>query len=573
MKRTFLASLVAALSMSAHADADAIYFGGDILTMDDTMPKVEAVAIKDGKIVAVGKKDAIKAEHKDANTALIDLEGQTLMPSFFDAHSHFQMSGVKLAMVNLDPKPAGNIDSIKDIQREMSWALSKRDKDSKDWLIGWGYDNAMLEEGRHPTRHDLDAISTDVPIIAIHFSTHIIVANTYMLEMLGIDENSVAPSGGVIQREEGSMQPNGILEEAAIKPILLSMTQDLGVDQSQDLPQDFMFELSQKMVRDAQDVYASQGFTTVTELGLSPQTQALFQHMAATNQLKVDVAGGMFYFATDVDTVVDNYSPEYNNGYRLAGLKANLDGGSPGRTAYLRDPYHVQFEGEQDYVGYSSMTADDLAKLASTYLEHDIPLFVHALGDGALDIAIEGLSVAKKAHPGEDRRTQLIHLQQVQEDQFESLKDLDVTLTYQMAHSFYFADFHAKNIYGPERTAKLNPVQSGINHGFSTTIHHDSPVHPVDQFTLIWTAVNRVSRSGKVWGEDERISVMDALKASTINAAYQFREENQKGSLEVGKLADMIILDQNPLEVDPMKLKDLKVMVTLKEGEEIYRAK
>ncbi|MGL6259262.1 amidohydrolase [Vibrio sp. WXL210] len=573
MKRTFLASLVAALSMSAYADADAIYFGGDILTMDDTMPKVEAVAIKDGKIVAVGKKDAIKAEHKDANTALVDLEGQTLMPSFFDAHSHFQMSGVKLAMVNLDPKPAGNIDSIKDIQREMSWALSKRDKDSKDWLIGWGYDNAMLEEGRHPTRHDLDAISTDVPIIAIHFSTHIIVANTYMLEMLGIDENSVAPSGGVIQREEGSMQPNGILEEAAIKPILLSMTQDLGVDQSQDLPQDFMFELSQKMVRDAQDVYASQGFTTVTELGLSPQTQALFQHMAATNQLKVDVAGGMFYFATDVDTVVDNYSPEYNNGYRLAGLKANLDGGSPGRTAYLRDPYHVQLEGEQDYVGYSSMTADDLAKLASTYLEHDIPLFVHALGDGALDIAIEGLSVAKKAQPGEDRRTQLIHLQQIQEDQFESLKDLDVTLTYQMAHSFYFADFHAKNIYGPERTAKLNPVQSGINHGFSTTIHHDSPVHPVDQFTLIWTAVNRVSRSGKVWGEDERISVMDALKASTINAAYQFREENQKGSLEVGKLADMIILDQNPLDIDPMKLKDLQVMATFKEGVEIFRAK
>lgn len=573
MKRTFLASLIAATAMSAYADADAIYFGGNILTMDDTMPKVEAVAIKDGKITAVGKTDAIKAEHKDANTALIDLEGQTLMPSFFDSHSHFQMTGVKLAMVNLDPKPAGNIESIKDIQREMSWALGKRDKDSKDWLVGWGYDNAMLEEGRHPTRHDLDAISTDVPIIIIHFSTHIVVANTYMLEMLGIDENSVAPSGGVIQREEGSMQPNGVLEEAAIKPILLSMTQDLGVDQSQDLPQDFMFELNQKMIRDAQDVYASQGFTTVTEMGLSPQTQALFQHMADTNQLKVDVAGGMFYFATDVDTVVENYSPDYDNGFRLAGLKANLDGGSPGRTAYLRDPYHVQLEGEEDYVGYSSMSADDLAKLAGSYLEHDIPLFIHALGDGALDIAIEGLSTAKEANPGKDRRTQLIHLQQVQEDQFETLKDLDVTLTYQMAHSFYFADFHAKQIYGPERTAKLNPVQSGINHGFSTTIHHDSPVHPVDQFTLIWTAVNRASRSGKVWGEDERISVMDALKASTINAAYQFREEEQKGSLEVGKLADMIIIDQNPLDVDPMKLKDLKVIATFKEGEEIYRAK
>lgn len=239
----------------------------------------------------------------------------------------------------------------------------------------------------------------------------------------------------------------------------------------------------------------------------------------------------------------------------------------------MRAPYAEQLEGEDNYRGYAAVTDAKVEEFLLDLYKRDIPAFIHSLGDASVDQAIKAVKVAEKAYPGKDRRTQLIHLQQVQDDQFETMQDLDVTLTFQMAHSFYFADFHSKHVYGPERTAKLNPVQSAINYGFTPTIHHDGPVHPIDQFTLIWAAVHRTSRSGKVWGEDERISVMDALKASTIHAAYQFKEEDIKGSLEVGKMADMIIIDKNPLEIEPQALKELKVLETIKQGKSVYQTK
>jgi predicted amidohydrolase YtcJ len=198
-------------------------------------------------------------------------------------------------------------------------------------------------------------------------------------------------------------------------------------------------------------------------------------------------------------------------------------------------------------------------------------LYIHALGDAALDQAIEGLRRLPPENPGQRRRTQLIHVQQAQEDQLDALVELKATLTFQVAHNFYFGDFHREQIYGPARTARLNPAQSALQRGLSVSIHHDSPVHPIDQFTLIWAAVNRLTRSGQVIGEAQKLTVLQALRASTIEAAYQFFEEDRKGSIEVGKLADLIILSQNPLEIDPLQLRNIQVLETIKEGETVYR--
>ena len=451
------------------ADADSIYFGGDILTMSDAQPNAQAVAVKDGKIVAVGDLAEIKAEHKVTDTQLIDLNGRTLMPGFIDAHSHLFLSSMKKATVNMDPAPAGNVRSIKDIQRNFSERLAEREEGNQDWLIGWGYDHAMLAEERHPTRRDLDQISTDIPILLIHFSTHQFVANSKMLEYAGINADSVAPTGGNIQRESDGKIPNGILEETAMKPLIVQALSTLGITQTEDMSDEFMFDLMQELVHDGLQDYIENGFTTITEVGLMDDSHELLSHMAASNQLPIDVASAMFHFFADAEKMATLYSPEYNNRYRVMGGKVNLDGGTPGRTANLRAPYHVQLEGEDGYSGFASMKDDDLVNYISGFYEKDLPLFIHALGDGAVDQAIMALSAAKKAHPGGDRRTQLIHLQQVQDDQYETLQNLDVTMTYQIAHNFYFADFHAKNTLGPERTAALNPIQTGINYGISTT--------------------------------------------------------------------------------------------------------
>ena len=210
-------------------------------------------------------------------------------------------------------------------------------------------------------------------------------------------------------------------------------------------------------------------------------------------------------------------------------------------------------------------------ELVASYYAADVPLQIHALGDGAVEQALEAVEFSESRHPRSNRRTQLIHLQVVGENQNDRMADLDVTAGFQITHNFYFADFHAAETLGPERTERLNSIRSALDRGIPSSFHHDSPVHPVDQFDLVWIAVNRKSRSGRTWGADQRLTIEQALKASTIGAAYQFFEEDTKGSLEVGKLADMIIVDRDPLTTEPEELKNIEVIETIKEGETIYR--
>jgi predicted amidohydrolase YtcJ len=564
----------------AVVSADTIYHGGPILTMNDAEPLVEAVAVSGGSIIATGA-NAEVMRLRGNDTKVIDLAGRTLMPGFVDSHGHFLLTAIKNATVNMDPPPAGDVMSIADIIDNFSAVLAERPANSSAWLVGWGYDHAMLEEGRHPTRDDLDKVSTTVPILLFHFSTHLIVLNSKALEESSFVDATENPDGGIIQRRVGGQEPNGIVEETAMMPALGALIRSLGSQPDADkdasakpiiAPSGQSEEQLMGLVEQAVDVYASQGFTTASEFGISLGQATFLQKMGDEGNLPIDIVAGIMYLGSSADEVAGIRSSTYRNHFRVAGGKINIDGGSPGRTAFLREPYYKQLPGEDNYRGYSSIkNQEDLNELVASYYAQDIPMFIHALGDAAVDQSIAAVSYAEAAHPGADRRTQLIHLQQVQDDQFDSLADLDVTLTFQVAHNFYFADFHAAEIYGPQRTAHLNPAGTAVDRGFSVTIHHDSPVHPVDQFMLIWAAVERRSRSGKIWGEDERLSVMDALKASTINAAYQFHEEDSKGSIEVNKLANLIILDQNPLETDSSKLRDLRVLETIKEGVTIWQ--
>ena len=565
------------------AVADKIFVGGTILTMNDAQPEAQALAIKDGKIAMVGARAAVEKAHKGDKTDVVDLKGRTLMPGFIDSHSHVILSALKQATVNMDPPPAGNITSIKDIQKNFSEALAKRKKGSKAWLIGWGYDNAMLAENRHPNRDDLDQVSKDVPILVFHFSTHQMVLNSKGLELAGLTANSKDPEGGYIRRREGSQEPNGIVEETAMLPVLAAVTKSLGPGAKSPDPNENKPHygtsgqpdaLVKKLIQGALERYAANGFTTATEFGASLKKAELLRRMADERLLPIDVMAAIIYLDASAEEIAKVTSSKYRNHFRVGGGKVNLDGGTPGRTAFLRKPYFKQMPSEKDYRGYSSIKKqEDMDNLVEAFFAQGIPIYIHAIGDAAIDQAVAAIRHANKLHPASDRRTQLIHMHLVQDDQFKALKDLDVTMTFQITHNFYFADFHAVETLGPERTSRLNPLNTALKNGFSVSIHHDSPVHPIDQFSLIWIAVNRTSRSGKVWGPEEKITVMDALKASTINAAYQFKEEKTKGSIEAGKLADLIIIDQNPLAIDPMKLKDLKVLETIKEGKTIYKSK
>lgn len=552
-----------------------IYHGGDIITMEgDTPEYVEAVAVEDGKIAFVGS--LAEAEEQFAGSQKHDLQGKTLVPGFIDSHSHFMQTALKLNFVNLDPPPAGNTKSIEDIKTALAEELKNRPEryqDETDWLIGWGFDNAFLQEARFPTREDLDQVTTEFPIALIHFSSHMLAMNTKGMERAGYFEDDFKiPEGGFLQYFDNG-EPSGVVEEQAMLPAMSRIGEDFsgnpGLYISIPLPKE---EMKAALLK-SQEVYASAGFTTVAEMGAGDSDYEVVSELGEANELKLDFAMGYYSKTTTVENVAARYSPDYKNHYRVMGGKLNLDGGTPGRTAFLREPYHTPTPGQPaDYRGYSSIKEQkDMNELIGSYYAQKVPFFIHALGDAAVDQCIAAVKYAEENFPYENSRTQIIHAQQVQPDQFESLKELDVTITFQIAHNFYFADFHNEFILGPERTARLNPAKEAIDNGFSVTIHHDSPVHPVDQMHLMWTAVNRSSRSGTVYGPDQRLSPYEALRASTIEAAYQYKEEDAKGSLTVGKLADMVVLDENPLKVDPDTIKDINVVETIKEGEMVFK--
>ena len=540
--------------------ADSIYFGGDILTMAGDQPSyVEALAIRDGKIIAAGSQDELQQYMRDG-TRLINLEGKALLPGFYDAHSHFFQTAVKLSTVNLDPPPAGTVTSIDDIASVLRTELNTNPRKADEWLYGWGYDNGMLKENRHPTKVDLDKVSTEVPISIYHFSSHMLVLNSKGLELMGFTAESVAPEGGVIRRMPGSAEPNGIIEEQAIMPVLEQM---LASVQGEN-----MVELMDR----SQQLYKQHGYTSMLEMAGTPELVAAFQSYAAAGKLDIDLSSAVLSVTQSAEQTAKQFSLTYQDRFRVIGGKINLDGGSPGRTAYLREPYYTQEEGKPaGYRGYPSVTnQEELDAVVASFYQVQIPFFIHALGDAAIDQVIHAVTAAQQAYPRDDIRQQLIHLQVFQPDQMQALKALDVSLTFQNTHNYYFADFHAASTLGPERTGKLCPMATAINEGFNVTFHHDSPVHPVSQIDIIWMAVNRTSRSGKLYGPKERISVYQALQASTINAAWQFFEEDSKGSLEVGKLADLVILDRNPLKVSKEDIQQIQVLETIKDGATVW---
>jgi len=379
--------------------------------------------------------------------------------------------------------------------------------------------------------------------------------------------------GGVLRDYDGTKEPNGVIEEQAMFPGFVQIGKDLtgkeGVYTSIQFPKEKM----KTLLLTTQELYLKNGFTTVTDFATLDTSYNIIKELGDEQKLKVDVGMAYYSLATTVDRVKELYSKNYTNHYRVIGGKLNLDGGSPGRTAFLREPYYTPTPGQPaDYRGYSSITKqDDMNKLVGSYYQAKIPYFIHALGAVAVDQAIAAVKYSEEKYKYPDARTNLIHLQQVQPDQFDTLANLDVTLTFQITHNYYFGDFHNEYIYGPKRTARLNPMREALNKSLSTTFHHDSPVHPIDQLFIMWISVNRESRSGTVYGHDQRLTAYEALYASTAESAYQLFEEDIKGSITVGKNSDLVILSDNPVKVDPKTIKDINVLETIKDGKSVYR--
>lgn len=536
-----------------------VYYNGDIITMEGNEPTyAEAVVVKDGKILYVGtESEAMK--QAGAGHIMKDLEGKTLVPGFFDGHCHFFAFGSQAISANLLASPDGKCNNMDDLIQELkSWYQKNGTSKTQGWIIGIGFDDAALKEKRFPTKEDLDKVSKDVPVIAMHISAHFCSVNSKGLEVLGINATTKNPEGGLIRRVNGTNEPNGVLEELAAMPSMIKIITPTNK------------EIGDLYMDEGQKMAASYGYTTANE----------GRAMANHEQMADYATRGKFYI--DVNSWIDYtypqymsskwYSKEYQNHYRIGGLKLTLDGSPQGRTAWRTTPYLLPPDGQKKgYKGYPAIPKDeDVEKIVDDAYKNNWQLKAHTNGDAAADQLFRAVNKASKKYGNKDRRTILIHGQLIRMDQLDSIKKYDIVGSFFPMHTFYWGDWY-KEIIGPDKAQQISPTKSALKKGVRITTHTDAPVAMPNLMMIVHTAVNRTSRSGTIMGPEERLTPYEALQSITIWGAYQFFEENKKGSIKAGKLADMVVLDQNPLKIDAKKIKDIVVLETIKEGKSVYK--
>ena len=542
--------------------ADKIYYNGTILTIDDALPKAEAVAVKDGKVLLVGSKAAVLRTKQDA-TQMIDLQGRTLLPGFVDAHGHVMGGGLQALSANLLAPPDGDVQDMASLQQTLREWMAKNDAAVKKigLIVGFGYDNAQLAELRHPTRDDLDVVSSDFPIVLIHQSGHLIAVNSKALQVGGITAATPNPTGGVIRRVANSKEPNGVLEETAAFPLLIKLLGRVGP------------EGAATFVRAGTDLWARFGYTTAQDGRTMPGALKTFREAAAAGDLKIDVVSYPDVLVKR-DVIKQEVSQQYKNRFRVAGAKLTIDGSPQGFTAWRDRPYYKPVgDYPPGYSGYAAATPQQVREAIDWAFANDIQIMTHSNGEAASDQLLAFIDAATRKYGKTDRRAVLIHGQFLREDQVDSLQRLGVLPSLFPMHTFYWGDWHRDHTVGPVLAENISPTGWCVKRGMKFTTHHDAPVAFPNSMRVLDATVTRRSRSGDILGPTQRVDVMTALKAMTIWPAWQHFEEDTKGSIEVGKLADFVILDKDPTAVDPETLDQIQVIETIKEGVTVFQVK
>ncbi|PLX33240.1 MAG: amidohydrolase [Clostridiales bacterium] len=537
---------------------DLILINGNVVTMDTNNKKAEAFAVKAGKFVKVGtNKDVL--ELKDDNTEVIDLKGKTVVPGFNEAHMHLLNSGYNMHKIDLN-----GAKSIKEVIERSKKYISMKKPQPGEWILGFGWNQMLFEEKRNLTRNDLDQISTDNPICFIRVCVHSAATNSKAIEIAGITKDTPQPVGGKFYRDENG-EPTGIFSETA-RYMIYDMIPDAGVNEIKE------------MIMDAAKVASGYGVTSVQtdDFEAMPGKDWRKVLKAYSELVEEGILPVRIYeqcLLPDMGRLKEFLDEGYKTGqgdeyFKIGPLKLLTDGSLGARTAYLSEPYADDPSTSGIYV----FSQDELDELACAAHEGGLQLVFHAIGDGAMRQCFKAFEKAQNHKFKEDPRFGIIHLQITDEFLLEEFKRQNV-----VAYAEPIClnnDIHmAEDRVGKERAKVSYNYRTLFDSGVHVSISSDWPVDSVNPMKNIYVGVTRKDYDGYPeggWNPEQRLTIEQALYGFTMGSAYASFEEELKGSVEDGKLADFVVLSEDILEIEPDKIQDIEVEMTFMGGKLVY---
>ncbi len=535
-----------ALGAAQRTEPDVILYNANILTIDAAQPRAQAVAIAGGRFLAVGSNDDVRNLAK-AGTRQVDLGGKTVVPGFIDAHSHPCYAGIRhLQWVDCDLR------SIAEIQNAIRARAAKTPPG--DWVIGFKYDDTKTKEGRKLTREDLDAAATDHPVFIEHRGGHTAYVNSLAYRRTEVTEDTADPAGGKFDRDPTSGRLTGGLRENATE----RFRQLLPVNFSRDEMRQGVKLISQMMVRT--------GITSVGDAEATPEDLLAYQDAREAGELSFRVYCFLQYQFLERMTAAGIRTGLGDEWLRIGAIKLVCDGSISERTARLTQPYI----GRPNDYGILVHNEEELYENARKAHAAGWQIGTHANGDAAIEIMLRIYERLQHEMPRRDPRYRLEHCTVVNPALIERIRALGAIPTPFSTYVYYHGEKMRE--YGPERLNWMFAVRSFLDAGIHVTQASDYPAGPFEPMMALRSEVTRTDSHGNLWGPKQRITVEEALRVGTINGAYASFEENQKGSITAGKLADLVVLGRDPLRVDPMELIDIPIERTMAGGRWVYES-
>jgi len=532
-------------------NADIVFINGEVITVDSNDSVVEAVAVKGNIITNTGTTDEIK-KSVGSNTKVIDLKGKSLVPGFIDAHLHLTIYGTNLLGVScVDP----HINSLNDIYDGIRKEVGN--KQSGEWIRAWGFNEHDIEEKRFPTKEELDAISTVHPIVIIRTCNHTSIANSKALELAGFTKQSIDPEGGVIEKDSLGELTGRLIENAHMHLFSVASFSDVELKKAMKL---------------ASDTFVKAGITSIHDAGGYGSGMDILKIMKQSindGDIKVRVYA-MIGSLTDSKTFIrEAIDAGYVTGlgderFKIGPAKLFSDGSSTGPTLATREPY----DSDPTNKGILYFSQDELNKVLGEAHAKGFQITAHAQGDKAIEMVLNCIENALDENPRENHRHRIEHAGIASPDLQERMKQLEVVIIPNPGFMYVNGDSY-KEYYG-DRVEVMYPARDYIDLEIPAAFASDTPVIVYEPLLGIHTAVNRKTKSGQLVGEKQCINVLEAVKAYTLMGAYASFEEQIKGSIEVGKLADLVVLNESLLTVEKEKIKDVHVDMTMIDGEILF---